>query len=234
MSDYIFNKKTKNKIKDFIKSELGVISEAYVAQQKQFDIKTDFLSDANVANHIKLYKGYLDSFNEISAKLDTADRSSSNSNNSDYRSLKIDETYNLNGAYLHELYFANMSDNNSQINMDMLAYMRLNRDFGTFDDWQKDFIACGLSSRCGWVVTYLNTYTQSYVNTFIDLHSENVPVGMYPVIVVDMWQHAYYKDYLKDAKTYLTAMMKELRWPVIEERFKKADKIIQILRGDNV
>ena len=180
MSDYIFNKKTKNKIKDFIKSELGVISEAYVAQQKQFDIKTDFLSDANVANHIKLYKGYLDSFNEISAKLDTADRSSSNSNNSDYRSLKIDETYNLNGAYLHELYFANMSDNNSQINMDMLAYMRLNRDFGTFDDWQKDFIACGLSSRCGWVVTYLNTYTQSYVNTFIDLHSENVPVGMYP------------------------------------------------------
>ena len=54
---------------------------------------------------------------------------------------------------------------------------------------------------------------------------------LYPVIVVDMWQHAYYKDYLKDSKTYLTAMMKQLRWNVIEERFKKADKIHQIVRG---
>ena len=73
-----------------------------------------------------------------------------------------------------------------------------------------------------------------FLNTFIDLHSENVPVGMYPVIVVDMWQHAYYKDYLKDSKTYLIAMMKQLNWSVIEERIKKADKISQILRGKNV
>jgi Fe-Mn family superoxide dismutase len=233
MSDYIFDKKTKNSIQNFIRNELSAINEAYVAQQKKFDIKTDFLSESNVENHIKLYKGYLDSFNKISAKLDSADRSEANSNNDSFRSLKIDETYNLNGAYLHELYFANMADANSIINMDMLSYMRLNRDFGTFDDWQKDFIACGLSSRCGWVVTYLNTYTQTYMNTFIDLHSQHVPVGMYPVIIVDMWQHAYYKDYLKDSKTYLTAMMKELRWSVIEERFKKADKIIKVLRGNN-
>ena len=233
MTNYLFNKKTKNSIKDFINSELSVITEAYVAQQKQFDINTDFLSDANIDNHIKLYQDYLETFNRISANLDSVDRSSSNSNNSNYRSLKIDETYNVNGAYLHELYFANMADPNSRINMDMLSYMRLNRDFGTFDDWQKDFIACGLSSRCGWVVTYLNMYTQSYMNTFVDFHSLNVPIGMYPVIVVDMWQHAYYKDYLKDSKTYLTAMMKELRWSVIEERFKKADKIVQTLRGGN-
>ena len=109
--------------------------------------------------------------------------------------------------------------------------MRLSRDFGSFDNWQKDFMACAAASQCGWAVTYLNTFTQSYMNTFIDLHSENVPVGMYPVIVVDMWQHAYYKDYLKDSKTYLTAMMKQLNWRVIEDRVKKADKILNILRG---
>ena len=87
------------------------------------------------------------------------------------------------------------------------------------------------SADIGWVVTYLNTYTQTYMNTFIDLHSLNVPVGMQPVIVVDMWQHSYYKDYLRDSKTYLTAMMKQLRWPVIEKRFEKADKILQVLRS---
>ena len=72
------------------------------------------------------------------------------------------------------------------------------------------------------------------MNCFIDLHSQNVPVGMYPVIVVDMWDHAYYKDYLKDSKSYLVGMMKQLKWNVIEERIKKTDKIGQILRGQNV
>jgi superoxide dismutase len=54
---------------------------------------------------------------------------------------------------------------------------------------------------------------------------------MFPVVVMDLWQHAYYKDYLKDSKTYTNAMMKQFRWPVIEKRILKADKIAQILRG---
>ena len=115
--------------------------------------------------------------------------------------------------------------------MDSLSYMRLSRDFGSFDAWQKDFIACCQSSRCGWAITYLNTYTQTLMNCVIDLHSQNVPVGMFPVVVMDLWQHAYYKDYLKDSKTYTNAMMKQFRWPVIEKRILKADKIAQILRG---
>tara|TARA_B100000282_G_C31697229_1_gene474436 strand:+ start:138 stop:833 length:696 start_codon:yes stop_codon:yes gene_type:complete len=227
----LFNSKAKQAIRKTLKSANKNLNEAYIAQEKKFDINTDFLSNENIANHIKLYQDYLEKFNKCSAKLDSIDKAAAHTNHSDYRSVKADETFNMNGAYLHELYFANMADGNSQINMDTLSYMRLNRDFGTFDDWQKDFIACGLSSRCGWVVTYLNTFTQSYMNCFIDLHATSVPVGMYPVIVMDMWQHAYYKDYLKEGKSYLTAMMKQLRWSVIEERFKKADKIIQILKG---
>ena len=227
----LFNKKIKKQIAETINPSKKIVSEAFIAQAKTFQIQTDFLSTSNVNNHVELYKDYLEKFNKTSAKLDSVNRVDSNSNHSDFRNIKIDETYNLNGSYLHELYFANMADNNSQINMDTLSYMRLNRDFGTFDNWQKDFIACGQSARCGWVITYFSMFTQSYMNCFIDLHSQNVPVGLYPVIVVDMWQHAYYKDYLKDSKTYLTAMMKQLRWNVIEERFKKADKIHQIVRG---
>ena len=226
----LFNSKAKNIIRNTLKTDKPAINEAYVAQEKKFDIKTDFLSSENVGNHIELYQDYLEKFNKTSAKLDSIDKAAAHTNHSDYRSVKIDETFNMNGAYLHELYFANMADNNSQINMDTLAYMRLNRDFGTFDDWQKDFIACGLSSRCGWVITYLNTFTQSYMNTFIDLHSDHVPVGMYPVIVMDMWQHAYYKDYLKDSKTYLIGMMKQLNWKVIDERFQRAEDIGEVFK----
>lgn len=223
-----------DKIKNIIKKELYKnedLNESFASQQKQFNINTDFLSEKNIENHKDLYKKYIEDFNEISAKLDSVDRSSINSNHDQYRHLKIDETYNMNAIYLHELFFANIGDNNSQVNMDTLSYMRLNRDFGSFDDWQKDFMACALSSRCGWAITYLNTYTQSYMNCFVDLHSKDVPAGMYPIIVMDMWQHSYYKDYLKDSKTYLIAMMKQLNWNVIEDRIKKADKIINVLRG---
>ena len=230
MSDILFNKGIKNVIKKTLDVAGEKLNEALVAQTKKFSVKTDFLSDANIDNHFKLYEDYVEKFNLTYSKLSSMPPEG-NSNHSDYRSAKLDETYNMNGSYLHELYFANMADNNSQINMDSLSYMRLVRDFGTFDDWQKDFIANAQSSRCGWVVTYLNMYTQTYMNCFIDLHSQNVPVGMYPVIVVDMWQHAYYKDYLRDSKTYLVAMMKQLRWPVIEKRFEKADKMIQLLRS---
>lgn len=206
------------------------INEGLMSQQKTFNIVTDYLSNANLNNHVELYKNYIENFNKANAKLEALDKSNANSNHSEFRSIKNDETFNMNAVYLHELYFANIGDNNSQINMDTLSYMRLARDFGSFDNWQKDFIACAQSSRCGWAITYLNTYTHTYMNCFIDLHSENVPTGMYPVIVMDMWQHAYYKDYLKDSKTYLLAMMKQLKWDIIEKRIKKADKIINILR----
>ena len=222
------------KIKKGIRDDLGIserIDEALVAQEKTFDLKTEFLTSKNKKNHESLYAQYIKDFNEISAKLDAVDRSQSSGNSSEYRQLKIDETYNMNAAYLHELYFANISDVNSEITMDSLAFMRLQRDFGTFDDWQRDFLACCQASRCGWAVTYLNTYTQKYMNCVIDLHSEHVPAGFYPIIVMDVWQHAYYRDYLKDVKLYSSAMMKELNWGVIENRVKKADKILAILKG---
>ena len=229
--DDLFTEEAKKVIKKTLNVEKDKrLDEALVAP-KQFNLKTDFLSPSNAQNHIELYEAYVRDFNEISSELDATDKSDVNSNHSDFRALKIDETYNMNAAYLHELYFANVADANSRISMDSLAYMRLNRDFGTFDDWQRDFIACGMSSRCGWAVTYLNTYTQTYMNCVIDLHAQNVPAGMYPVIVMDLWQHAYYRDYLKDAKSYMNAMMKQLRWTVIEARFEKADRILNVIRG---
>jgi len=223
----LFNEKAKKIIKDTLN-----LNEALSAQEKKFKFSVDeILSNDNFQNHLELYQGYLKKFNEVSSKLDTVDRSNVNSSSSEFRSLKLDETYNLNGVYLHELFFANIGDPNSEIKMDSLSYMRLARDFGSFDAWQKDLMACASASQNGWAVTYLNTYTQTYMNAVIDLHTNNVPVGFYPVIVIDVWQHAYYRDYLKDVDTYTRAMMKTLRWEIIEKRFQKADKILQIIRG---
>jgi Fe-Mn family superoxide dismutase len=221
----------KDVIRDSLPSqEKPVVSESYVAEPKQYKLPTEMQSPGAKQSHFELYQGYIKSFNTISAKLDAVDRSDVSSNSSDFRSLKIDETYNMNAAYLHELYFANISDLQSEITMDSLAYMRLSRDFGTFDDWQRDFMACCQASRCGWAMTYYSFWLQRYVNCPIDLHSTSVPTGAYPVIVMDVWQHAYYRDYLRDVKTYTVAMMKELNWAVIEGRFEKAEAISKVLR----
>ena len=118
------------------------LNEAYVAQAGTFNLQTELLSQKTKKQHQELLEGYVRELNDISNKLDGVDKSAANLNNSQFRSLKIDETYNHNAAFLHGLYFENISDLNSKITMDSLAYMRLSRDFGSFDNWQKDFIAC--------------------------------------------------------------------------------------------
>ena len=206
-----------------------IISEAYVTQAGKFDLKTELLSQKTKKAHQGLLEGYVRELNDISSKLDGIDKSSANLNNSEFRSLKIDETYNHNAAFLHGMYFENISDLNSNITMDSLTFMRLQRDFGTFDAWQEDFVACALSARNGWAITAYNTQLGRYINTVIDLHSGNVMVGIIPIIVMDCWEHSYYKDYLSNRKAYVFGMMKELDWSVIEKRIEKADKIAKIL-----
>ena len=218
-------------LKQIIKEELGMadtINESYVVQAKKYDLPTELLSDKNKKEHQILLGRYVDKLNETSTKLDTASREDANLNGSEFRSLKIDEVYNMNAAYLHALFFDNISDQRSVITMDSLAFMRLERDFGSFDAWQKDFVACCLSARNGWGVTVYSTMLKRYINIVIDLHSVNVPIACYPVIVMDCWEHSYYRDYLSDRKTYVYGMMKELDWNEISERIKKADKIAKI------
>ena len=208
----------------------AVLSESYVTEAPTFQLNTELLSKKNKKAHQQLLEGYVKTLNEISAKLDTADRDSSNLNHSEFRQLKLDETYNYNAAFLHGLFFQNISDLNSTISMNSLSYMRLERDFGSFDAWQRDFIACSMAARNGWAVMGYSTMLKRYINTFIDLHSLNCMIGFHPVIVMDCWEHSYYRDYLKDRKTYVFAMMKELNWDVIENRIKIADQIHGLLK----
>jgi superoxide dismutase, Fe-Mn family len=207
----------------------NVISEAYVAEAGKFNLKTELLSEKTKAAHQELLEGYVKNLNKVSAKLDGVDKSSANLNSSEFRSLKIDETYNHNAAFLHGLYFENISDLNSQVTVDSLTYMKLSRDFGTFDKWQEDFVACCLSARNGWAVTFYNPNLRRYMNTVIDLHSQNVMIGVMPIIVMDCWEHSYYRDYLKDRKTYVYGMMKELDWSVIDKRVKVSEKLSKVL-----
>jgi Fe-Mn family superoxide dismutase len=205
------------------------LSEAMVAQQKRYPQVSEMVSQKTKDAHERLYKNYVEKFNRISAELDTASRET-DSNGAEYRNLKVDETQNLNAIWLHELYFSNCFDPHSEIFADSYAYLHLQRDFGSFEEWQRHFVACAMSAREGWAVCAYNIFLRKYVNTVIDGHSNNVMLGLYPVVVLDMHSHSYYRDYLDDKQSYIISQMREINWTVVEERVKRAERIGEVIK----
>ena len=215
-------------IRRSLRDQLPPIDEAYVAEPKPYSQVSQFVSQKTKDAHTALYKGHVDTLNRVSAELDTAQRAEADSKHSDFRSLKLDEVANLNSVWLHELYFASCFQVHSEVYMDSAAYIELERSWGTFDDWQKDFMACALSAGNGWAVCGYHMFLKRYVNTFICGDDRSVMLGLYPIVVVDMQEHSFWRDYQTDKKSYLVAMMQQLDWNVIEERVKKAKSIAEV------
>lgn len=226
----IVKKSIKKSLEPVIGKSLEALNESYIAEPKPYSQVSEFVSQKTKQAHTSLYQGYVETLNRVSAELDTCSRGEADSKHSNYRSLKLDETYNINSVWLHELYFANCFDPHSEIYMDSMSYLRLERDFGTFEDWQKDFMACAMACGSGWAVCGYNIFLKRYVVTMISNHSQDVMLGLYPLIVLDMHEHAYFKDYQTDKKSYIVAMMRELNWNVIEERFKKAESLHEVMK----
>jgi len=205
------------------------LSESYVAAAKKYNVTSELLSEKSKVARQREYERCVETLNKVSANLDTANRQEANRFSSEFRHCKIDEAHLINAAFLKAYHFENISDLKSQISVDSICFMRLERDFGSFDDWQKDFIACGMSARNGYVVTVYNFFLRRYMNFIIDNQSQGMPAACMPVIVLDVSDGAYYRDYLDDRKSYMVAMMKELDWEKIEERFKQSDKMSKIM-----
>ena len=225
-------KNLKKELQEAIDGSLkGVLNEAYVLEPKKFKLQTEALSDATKKARQQEFENYVETLNRVSAQLEGADRETANNYSSDYRSLKCDEAHNMNAAFLRALHFENISDLNSHLTMDTLTYIRLERDFGTFDEWQRDFIACGMSSRDGYAVTGYSIFLKRYINCVIDTESLNVTVGLLPIMVLDVAEGAYYRDYLDHRKKYILNMMKQFNWERIEERVQRAEKVAKVFQN---
>jgi Fe-Mn family superoxide dismutase len=226
-------KNLKDEIKFAINESLkGVtLKEAYVTEPKRFELNTDFLSGAAKNAMQTEFEMFVATLNRVSAELDGADRENANEKSSNFRSLKLDETHSMNAAFLRALYFENISDLDSRITMDTMSFLRIERDFGTFDAWQKDFIACCMSSRDGYAVMGYSTFLKRYMNFIIDNEAANVPIGVVPIIVLDVNAGTYTRDYPGDRKSYVMAMMKEFNWERVETRVKRAEKIAKVATG---
>lgn len=185
---------------------------------KEFDFKkVKTLSNNQLSQHYQLYKGYINKTNELWSQLENVNLENTNTAFSPYRCIKIGESFALNGVKLHELYFSNLGGQGGKASGSILKM--LEDDFGSFDNWLAYFKAAGLSAR-GWAVLALDSIDGKLHNYIQDAHDIGVITLSYPLLVLDVYEHAYMIDFGVDRKSYLEAYFKTIDWDVVNQRLE--------------
>jgi Fe-Mn family superoxide dismutase len=160
-------------------------------------------------HHGVLYAGYVKKTNEIRAKLATVDLTNVNATYSDLRELKVEETFALNGVKLHEAYFDNLGGAGAAPTGTIADWIMA--DFGSYEKWAAEFAACGMAAR-GWVVLAFDMEEGRLMNIVTDIHNQGGIWGAVPLLVLDVYEHAYFLDYATARKKYLETFMSNLDW----------------------
>ena len=134
--------------------------------------------------------------------------------------LKREELIAQNSMFLHELYFSCLGAPN-QPGAKLAA--AIERDFGSMDKWRADFSAMGkaLGGGSGWVVLNWMERDGRLINQWANDHTIAFAGGT-PILVLDMFEHAYAIDYGSKAAAYVDAYMGTTNWTVADKRFAKA------------
>lgn len=179
------------------------------------------ISDKQIDFHFDThYKGYVTKLNEVLEKLENVDRSKAHQNYSEYRALKVEETFNHMGVVLHELYFENLKDGKGTKPSAKLME-QIGKNFGSFERWKEDFKACGMALR-GWAVLVFDLSTGKLINNGLDAHNVYTLTNTIPLLVLDVYEHAYYADYGPKRAPYIDAFFENINWDVVNGRFDKA------------
>jgi len=177
------------------------------------------ISDATLEMHFGLYEGYVKNANTINEKL-AAIRSAGDPSGADpaYAELVRRLAFEYNGMRLHEYYFDNMTKSPGELHAGSL-YDKLGEAYGGFDKWKADFTAVGAMRGVGWAIAYLDTENGQITNHWISDHENGHLAGFVPIVVLDVWEHAFIKDY-KPAERgkYVEAFFANLDWKACESR----------------
>ena len=162
----------------------------------------------------KLYQGYIKKWQELQEKL--KDKTSLPVG----RDLKVEESFLVNAIILHEAYF-DMLGGDGDARGEIVEVIA--RDFGSFEAWRKEFEALGLSSR-GWVILAHDFNDGKLRNYIADSHNSFGIWGASPILVLDMYEHAYFLDFGSDKNAYIDVFFQNLRWQAVDKKYQKMIK----------
>ncbi len=167
--------------------------------------------------HLKLYQGYVANTNKLLSSIREMAQKGDDTTIA-YGALKRRVGWEMDGMLLHEAYFGNMGGKGS-LNQNSELYRQILKDFGSYSAWEQDFKATGLIRGIGWVILYKDPKDGRLQNIWINEHPTNHPAGGTPILVMDVWEHAYITEYGLNRKGYIDAFFKVIDWNVVENRF---------------
>lgn len=180
------------------------------------------ISDKTLEMHLALYKGYVKNTFQLTDQLqEMTMKKQASASNPHYSELKRHLGFEYGGMILHEYYFGNLTPGGKG-ELSKELDKALTDSFGSFQDWQADFMAVGNMRGVGWGVLYYDPTLNNLSNLWITLHDQGVPTSLKPILVMDMWEHAFLLDYKPSEKDrYIEAFFNNVNWNVVNQEFKK-------------
>ena len=194
---------------------------------KAFDLSgLTGISDQTLEMHFKLYEGYVTNTNLLTEKISEilADGKVDKEEMPAYSELTRRLGFEYNGMVLHEYYFANMTrGGGGEPSKGASFRAAVERSFPTFDIWKTDFVSVGKMRGVGWAIAYLDPTAGRVSNHWIELHENGNVAGFVPLLVMDVWEHAFLLDYKPSERgKYIDAFFENVDWAKVASRLPGA------------
>jgi superoxide dismutase, Fe-Mn family len=190
---------------------------AYTANDYSALIGLPGFSETLLKNHFTLYQGYVTNTNKV---LDTLDvmLKDGKAGTPEYAELKRRLGWEFDGMRLHEFYFENLGA--KPLAAGGALAQKLAADFGSYENWEKDFKATGAMRGIGWTILYQDPVNGKLINFWINEHDVAHPAGCTPLLIMDVFEHAFMIDYGLKRADYITAFFNNIDWAAVEGRLR--------------
>jgi superoxide dismutase, Fe-Mn family len=183
------------------------------------------ISDKTLEMHFDLYEGYVKNTNLLTEQLiELFRQGKALGTNPAYAEITRRLGFEYSGMVLHEYYFENMKKDGAGLpSASSKAAAAINKTFGSLENWAADFKAVGDLRGVGWAILYMDPATGRVTNQWVTLHQDGVPVSFKPLLVMDVWEHAYILDYKPaEREKYIEAFFQNIDWAAVERRVVEA------------
>jgi Fe-Mn family superoxide dismutase len=179
------------------------------------------LSDILLNNHFALYSGYVTNFNKLDETLMLLEKEGK-FGTPEFAEMNRRLGWEYNGMRLHELYFENLTKIPSTISSSSKLNSLISKEWGSFENWEKDFRAMAAMRGIGWVILYYDKSSDRLFNVWVNEHDTGHFAGCVPLIVIDVFEHAFMIDYGLKRADYVAVLMKSINWIEVEKRFNES------------
>ncbi|HLD79218.1 MAG TPA: Fe-Mn family superoxide dismutase [Candidatus Nanoarchaeia archaeon] len=178
-------------------------------------------SEQLLQNHFKLYQGYVINTNKILEALATMEKDGKTAT-PEYAELKRRFGWEFNGMRLHELYFGNMTKKKTDLSQNSPLYKKMVETFGSGEKCHSVFVETGKMRGIGWVVMAYDPAGKKLFHLWINEHDVGHLAGTVPLLIMDVFEHAFMLDYGLNRADYIKAFIEAVDWEVVQRRYDEA------------